>query len=105
MTSSRGTNSAKDRLRRRRIDRADRAEENFQHEQVPERESAESINRQENRYRDGGAKLHQDQQELAIVAVDQHAAEGAKNQAGRRAAQSQDSQRHRRAGDFVGDPV
>src|SRR5688572_9413135 len=71
---------------------------------MPELKSAESIDRQENGDRDGGDKLHQDQQQLAIIAVHQYAAEGAKNQPGRSAAQPQDSQRHRRAGDFIGNP-
>ena len=71
---------------------------------MPERESAENIDRQKNYCRDGGDELHQDQQKLAIIAIDQHAAEGAKNQTGRRTAQPQDSQRHRGAGDFIGNP-
>jgi hypothetical protein len=104
MTSSRGTNSPRIDCACRRIDRANRAEQDFEHKQVPERKSAEIIDREKNCHRDGGGKIYQDQQKLAIIAIDEDTAEGTKNQTGQRAAQPQDSQRHRRAGDFIGDP-
>jgi hypothetical protein len=60
---------------------------------------------QENKPRQRGEKLNQQQQEPAVVAVHQHPAQSAKDQARRRAAQPQHSQCHGRTGDFIGDPI
>jgi uncharacterized Zn ribbon protein len=69
-----------------------------------EGELVEPVDHEKDQNRHDGSELHQDQQQLAVVSIDQHAAEGAEQQTRTGAAQTQDAEGHGRTGDLVGDP-
>ena len=77
----------------------------FESEQMPKLKRAKVVKGEKDQNRQGRHEFNHHQQALAIPAVDQNAPERAEDQAGSRAAQSQNTQCHRRPGDFIGGPI
>jgi uncharacterized iron-regulated membrane protein len=72
---------------------------------MPKLQHAGEINNDQSKYGQAAEKLHPGEQAQAVVAVHEHAAHGAEQEARRRFGEAKNSQRDGRTGNFVGKPV